>query len=457
MRKKTQLYKYLVADFIAAAVAWFVFNIVRYYEVAQYEGFQTLAVFLKYRQVVLGQLFVPFFWMILHYFSGYYNKPLEKSRVTELFTTFQTIFVGTVIIFFGILLNTLPDSFHIYYEQFSYLFLLSFVFTYTCRFFITRQASKKIKKREWTISALILGDGKKAAFIRELLEKTTGALGYTVQGSIAPDPDYDLGPVIREKKIEALIVALDTEDDEQLLNLLYSLYQYKLPIKLPLSNTKMLTGGVKIKTITGVPLVDITDNNFPEGEKNIKQALDRIVSLLVLLLLSPVYLYLAIRVRMDSPGPVFLKQERIGYLGKPFMIYKFRTMRQNAEESGPLLSSASDTRITSYGQVMRKYRLDELPQFWNVLKGEMSLVGPRPERKFYIDQIVKQAPYYYLLHNVRPGITSWGMVKYGYASTIEQMIERMQYDILYYENMSLSLDVKILIYTVQTICTGKGI
>jgi len=160
---------------------------------------------------------------------------------------------------------------------------------------------------------------------------------------------------------------------------------------------------------------------------------------------------------MDSPGPALIKQERIGYMGKPFYIYKFRTMIENAETGNPQLSSENDARITAFGKQLRKYRLDELPQFWNVLKQEMSLVGPRPERKYFIRQIIQQAPYYYLFHNVKPGITSWGMVKYGYASTVDQMVERLEYDLLYYDNMSLLLDMKILLYTIRTILTGKGI
>ncbi|MDR1631639.1 MAG: sugar transferase [Dysgonamonadaceae bacterium] len=454
MKKKSQLFKYLLADYISANLAWFVFNIVRYYLVAQYE-FSSLAGFMGYIHVVKGQIVIPFGWLILHYYSGYYNKMLEKSRLSEFFTTFATVLIGTVVIFFGIVLANLPESIRIYYEQFSCLFLFTFLFTYTFRLFITNHAAKKIKNREWTIKALILGTGNKADQIKELLEKPSISMAYKIQGCV--DIHSNLEKIIKTQGTEELIVALDSNDDNELLNLLYSLYQYNLPIKLPLTYSKLLTGGMKIKTITGFPLIDVTGNNFSEGEKNIKQALDKLVSAIVLILLSPVYLYLAIRVKMDSKGPVFIKQERIGFHGKPFMIYKFRTMHEDAEKEGPLLSSENDERITPFGQVMRKYRLDEFPQFWNVLKGDMSLVGPRPERKHYIDQIVKQAPYFYLLHNVRPGITSWGMVKFGYARNIAEMIERMQYDILYYENMSLMLDIKILIYSIKTIWTGKGI
>ena len=455
MKKNSQLLKYLLADYVAANLAWFAFNILRYYLIARYQGFATLASYMEYVHVMKGQIIIPFGWLLLHYYSGYYNKMIEKSRLSEFFTTFVTVSIGTVVIFFGVVLANLPESIHIYYEQFSYLFLFSFLFTYIFRLFVTNHASGKIKSGEWTIKALILGTGEKALQLKSILEKPSTAMAYTVQGCV--DINSDLENRIKTTGAEELIVALDSNDDDELLNLLYSLYRYKLPIKLPLSYSKLLTGGMKIKTITGFPLIDVTGNNFSEGEKNIKLTLDKVVSAIVLLLLSPVYLYLAIRVKIDSKGSVFIRQERIGYQGKPFMIYKFRTMREDAEKDGPALSSESDERITPFGQIMRKYRLDELPQFWNVLKGDMSLVGPRPERKYYIDQIVKQAPYFYLLHNVRPGISSWGMVRFGYARNVAEMIERMQYDILYYENMSLMLDVKILIYSIKTICTGKGI
>ena len=274
---------------------------------------------------------------------------------------------------------------------------------------------------------------------------------------LLPEAEIERLPALMNAtKVDELIIALDTVDSEAELKILYSLYVYKKPIKILAERSKLLSN-VRIHTIRGIPLVDVTASNLSEGEANIKWVLDKLVSILFLLLFSPVFAYLAWQVKRSSKGPIFYRQERIGYRGKPYYIYKFRTMTVHAEDCAPLLASDNDKRITPFGKIMRKYRLDELPQFWNVLKGDMALVGPRPERKFFIDQIVTRAPYYYLLHNVKPGITSLGMVKYGYADNVDKMLERLDYDMLYYENMSLTLDITILFYTVITIVTGKGI
>lgn len=466
MKKRIQAGKYIISDFLAASVAWLLFNLIRYEEVAVYVGFGSLGTYLSYSPVWNGQFLIPFLWLVIFYFSGYYNKPFGKSRLAELFSTFITVTVGVVFLFFLLVLNDVPRSFHVYYDLFFSLWGLQFFLTYIPRLLITQAGLRKIERREWALSMIIIGAGERANRIAKDLYQ----LGYHIAGFISEGenaevgvkPEYVLGTlaelpaIMGQKRVDELVLAVETTENEKLLSILYSLYHYKRPIKMLADKSNMLSQ-IKIKTIRGIPLVDVTDNNFSPTEVNIKLFIDKVLSVMALFILSPLYLYIAWRVKKDSPGPVFFRQERIGYMGKPFFIYKFRTMYVGAEDQGPLLSCEQDSRITPFGYIMRKYRLDELPQFWNVLKGDMSIVGPRPERKYFIDQIVKKAPFYYLLHNVRPGITSLGMVKYGYAGNVDQMIERLEYDMLYYENMSLVLDITILIYTVKTVITGKGI
>ena len=213
----------------------------------------------------------------------------------------------------------------------------------------------------------------------------------------------------------------------------------------------------RISQVAAEPVIDITNARISAAAINFKRVGDIVVSALSLIVLSPVLAAIAIAVKCDSKGPAIYRQQRIGLHKKPFMINKFRTMRIDAEDCGPALSRHDDPRITPLGHFLRKYRLDELPQFWNVLIGDMSLVGPRPEREYYIRQIIARHPAYSLIHQVRPGITSWGMVKYGYASDVDQMLERLEYDLLYIENVSLGVDLKILFYTVSTVVTGKGL
>jgi exopolysaccharide biosynthesis polyprenyl glycosylphosphotransferase len=251
-------------------------------------------------------------------------------------------------------------------------------------------------------------------------------------------------------------VAIETSEHNQLKSILNQLFDYDIFIKIIPNMYDIILGSVKMNQLYGAVLIEIQPEIMPRWQRMVKRGIDVVASISVLIIFSPLYLYIALRVRSSSDGPIFYKQERVGLNSKPFQIYKFRSMHTDAEVTGPQLAKDSDNRCTPWGLIMRKWRFDELPQFWNVLKGEMSLVGPRPERQFYIDQITEKAPHYKQLLKVRPGITSWGQVKYGYASNVDEMVQRLKFDILYIENRSLVLDIKIMFYTVVVLIQGKG-
>lgn len=468
--KTPQRLRYILADLLTGALAFWVFNIVRYFLLLSelHDGYGTVWHYLGSTKLIVEQCIVPPAMLGVYWLSGYYNRPFQKSRLQEFITTFSSVIFNTVIIYLVLLINDQTGKRIINYEMILVLFGLLFIFTYTLRLIITGYAIQHFRKELWEINVLILGNSKVARKVAKKLRNVKRDVKYHICGFVEIPGEHSvkdnesvfpfdhIKDLCQEKAVNQVILAPEFHDDTKVMKLLSVLFPLEIPVKISPDTFSYVTSAIRLSDIYGEPFIDLTGPSIGESSKNIKRTFDVIFSALMLILLSPLYLILTCMVKFSSKGPVFYKQERVGRYQKPFYIYKFRSMVEDAESTGPQLSSDDDPRITKTGKWMRKYRLDEIPQFWNVLKGEMSIVGPRPEREYYIKQIVEKAPYYTLVCQVRPGITSWGMVKYGYASTVKEMVERTRFDLIYLANMSLSVDCKILIYTVKTVFGGEG-
>lgn len=471
MNKKLHTFRYVLFDYFSALVAWCIFFTYRKYTVSPFLFEQFDELVLSDKNLYIGIAVIPIYWLLLYTFSGYYRKIYRKSRLKELEQTLIATFFGTLILFFAIILDDMIISYRNYIEYYLFLYATHFVLTYLPRFIITTRTVRKIHRGIIGFNTVLIGNDQIATEIylrakKQNVQSGNKFLGYVFISSETPHPisEYmpclgsidELKEIIKKHDIEEVIIAVQNGKRKYIEQIFSVIENSNVVIKIIPQIQDILLGSVKMTSVLQEPLIQIYQDLMPEWQKQIKRFMDISLSILAIILLLPLYIFLALGVKRSSKGPVLYKQERIGHLGKPFYIFKFRSMFLNSEEDGPQLSSKEDCRITSFGKIMRKTRLDELPQFFNVLRGDMALVGPRPERQFYIDQIVKVAPHYRLLHRIKPGITSWGQVKYGYAENVEEMVERLKYDLVYLENMSLQMDIKILIHTVLIVLQGRG-
>ena len=471
MNKQLQQFKYVLLDLISAASAWLLFYIYRK-EIVEPQLLGTKAPILFDNRFWDGILSITIFWIILYALFGYYRNIYRKSRLIELGQTLIHSFFGVLIIFFVALLDDVILSYKNYYSSLVVLFFIHFSITYFFRFLLTSSTVRKIHSRKIGFNTLIVGGTESAVEMYEKLINSPKSGGNRIIGFVngMDDEGYqlkkfipylgtykELKKVICQNKIEEVLIAIEQSEQHHILEeIINDLEGVDVLIKVKPNTYDILAGKVKMKSIFDVPLIEIKHDLMPVWQFTFKRIIDILVSLIALILLLPLYILTIILVKVESKGPIFYYQERIGIYGQIFKIIKFRSMYIDAEKNGPQLSKDNDPRITKWGKVMRQYRIDELPQFWNVLIGEMSIVGPRPEREFYAKQILEKAPHYKHIHKVKPGITSWGMVRFGYASTVDEMVERLRYDVIYIENMSIFNDLKVLIYTFKIVFQGRG-
>jgi exopolysaccharide biosynthesis polyprenyl glycosylphosphotransferase len=464
MNKKTEKIVVLLIDFLAINLAWAVFFYIR----VETGWFQLIIM----PEVFIPMLVVYIYWLIIFTFVGMYRTWFAASRFDELSTLFKSTFVGIFILFAVIFIDDYLHNIQ------SSTRILIFIYWGLLLFFIGigRLAIRGFQRR-----LLVKGIGRKCAVIvgynpkaKEVHDQVSEhpALGLDVKAYAAVNPDNvgkfykgtevtgtvdDIVKIINETNSKEVIIALEREDHELLVKVISKLEHKEVGLKIVPDLYEILSGQARTSQIYGMPLIDIMPELMPEWEKKLKRLMDIVISFLILVINLPIIIITAFAIKLDSAGPVFFIQDRSGMNGRTFRIIKFRSMYQDAEkQTGPVWSSKDDPRVTKAGSFIRKVRIDELPQMLNVLKGEMSIVGPRPERPFFVEKLSEEIPYYKRRLKVRPGITGWAQVKHKYDESVEDVKIKLRYDLFYIENMSLRMDLKIIMRTIFVVLFGQG-
>ncbi len=470
IRKIKEVFLTLVGDFVVLVGGWYLFYYLRF-ELGL-TGDSTGG---DPPQLLLPAIVIAIYWIIIFTIFGLYRKFYLISRFDEVIRVAKITIIGTLILFFLLFIDTLgwtdENLAQAKTVTFVYWVVVFGVVSVNRLFFRTVQ-KWRAQRGKGLHQAVIVGTGPTAETVYENLKRNP-TLGMSVQGFVSSNgvdnetqsgnstevlgSINNLKRIIEEREVQDVIVALDDHDGEDLINVLDQIDQPDVSVKILPDFHQLISGLNQTNQIFGLPLIEVMPDPMPTWEKFVKRAMDVLLSILILLVTLPLILAIIVIIRLDSKGPAIYRQKRVGVYGREFNIYKFRTMYQDAEKkSGPMWAEEDDPRITPVGYWLRKLRLDELPQLLNVLKGEMSLVGPRPERPYFVDKFKKEIPLYSRRLRVKPGITGWAQVKWRYDSSFEDVKEKTKYDLFYVENMSLKMDMKILINTVYTVLAGKG-
>ncbi len=455
----------LLSDFLAinlTYVIWVTFRLKLGFYVEQELGQNLILMFILF-----------LYWSLLFFFFGMYRSWYAQSRFDEVITVLKTVTIGAIIIFLltfdpNVDLENPPSWSRLIF--FSY-WLVMFVSVSTGRILLRTAQRKLLEKGIGRKNTLIVGWNNKSHELYEKL-KNAPALGYEVIGFVCHSKNLvgkkyknirvlgtlkDLRRLVKLHKIEVIIIAVKSATPKQVINIISRCDNLPVSLKIVPDLYDIVMGYGRTNQIYGIPLIEIMPQFMPEWEKRVKRAIDVAVSLIVIVGFLPLWILVAIAIKLDSRGPIFFKQKRVGQYEKIFQIYKFRSMVYKAEkETGPVWASEHDPRVTFVGRILRKTRIDEIPQFINILFNDMSIVGPRPERPYFVKRLKNEIPLYSRRHRMKPGITGWAQIKGGYDNSIENVKKKLEYDLYYLENMSLRMDLKIMMRTIYTMIAGKG-